>query len=180
VYTSMICLLAVLFFSVTGITLNHPSWTLGGTTSHATYKGALPNNWKAGDTIDWLTVSELFRNKYGVKGAVTAKSSDGTTGQLSFRGPGYSADAFIDEEAASYELTVESQGYLGVLNDLHKGRDSKASWRWFIDVIAAVLIVVSLAGVLLQLFLRKRRRAAFVTAGVGALVLVGMILLAVR
>ncbi len=29
VYTSMIALLVVLFFAVTGLTLNHPEWTFG-------------------------------------------------------------------------------------------------------------------------------------------------------
>ena len=174
----MVCLLAVLFFSVTGITLNHPSWGAGST--RTTYKGALPKNWKTGDTVDWLTVSELFRNKYGVKGAVTARSDDGTTGALSFRGPGYAADAFIDDGAATYELTIESQGFVGVMNDLHKGRDAKSSWKWLIDVVAVILIVVSLAGLLLQLYLRKRRRAAYATAAVGSVALVALMYFAVR
>lgn len=33
VYTSMIALFIVLFFGVTGITLNHPDWTFGDATS---------------------------------------------------------------------------------------------------------------------------------------------------
>ena len=33
VYTSMISLLIVLFFGLTGITLNHPKWTFGQVTN---------------------------------------------------------------------------------------------------------------------------------------------------
>ena len=42
VYTSMISLLVVLFFGLTGITLNHPDWTFGGSATKDTHTGTLP------------------------------------------------------------------------------------------------------------------------------------------
>ena len=52
------------------------------------------------------------------------------------------------------------------MNDLHKGRDASSSWSWVIDASAILLVVVSLTGLGIQLFRRKRRTRALVVAGV--------------
>lgn len=66
VYTSMICLLIVLFFSVTGLTLNHPTWTFGGKGSRSTISGTLPKDWRTGSTVDWLRTAEFLRAKHSL------------------------------------------------------------------------------------------------------------------
>lgn len=63
----------------------------------------------------------------------------------------------------------DQPGLLAVLNDLHKGRDANSSWKWLIDVIGVLLVVISMTGLLLQLFLRKRRRSALASAAIGAI-----------
>ncbi len=50
---------------------------------------------------------------------------------LSFKGPGYSADAFVNRENGEYKLTETSLGIVAVMNDLHKGRDTGKKWRLF-------------------------------------------------
>jgi uncharacterized protein len=175
VYTSMICLLIVLFFSATGLTLNHPTW--GAKTTVSTAAGTMPASWKSGDTIDWLTVSEHLRSANDVTGLVNDHRSDGSQATIVFKGPGYSATGVIDEKVGSYQLTTEREGFLGMMNDMHKGRNTTSSWKWLIDIIAVVLIVISLSGLVLQFFLRRRRRSAYITAGLGvALTLVLMYL----
>jgi uncharacterized protein len=168
VYTSMVCFLVVLFFSATGLTLNHPTWTLGGNGSRATVSGTLPPDWKVGDTIDWLNTAEFLRATHGLRGHVDEHDASSTTASITFKAPGYSADAFIQVDKGTYDLTVEAQGLLGVMNDLHKGRDSSSPWKWLIDVAAIFLVVISLTGLLLQFFLRKRRFRALSVAVVGA------------
>ncbi len=164
VYTSMICLLVVLFFSVTGLTLNHPNWTLGAGSERATAQGALPAGWSEGGSVDWLAVAEYLRDEHGLRGKVVENDNDDQQGSITFKGPGYAADAFFQMADGSYELTVETQGALAVVNDLHKGRDSASSWRWLIDVSAGFLVAISLTGLGLQLFLKARRRSALITA----------------
>ena len=34
----------------------------------------------------------------------------------------------------SYRLTVSCQGAIGMVNDLHRGRDAGRAWAWLIDV----------------------------------------------
>ncbi len=109
----MICLLVVLFFSATGLTLNHPSWSLFGGPTRSTAMGTLPAGFEAADgDVDWLVVADHLREAHGVKGSVTDRRSDSGGGSISFRGPGYAADAFFTTDGA-YQLTVEGQGLLG-------------------------------------------------------------------
>ena len=46
IYTSMVSLLIVLFFGLTGVTLNHPDWL--ATESTKEVKGQLSSAWKSG------------------------------------------------------------------------------------------------------------------------------------
>jgi uncharacterized protein len=180
VYTSMFCLLTVLFFSVTGLTLNHPTWTLGGSTSTESATGTFPDDIALAPEVDWLDVAEYLRAEHGLRGQVAEYDATATDGSISFKGPGFGADAFFDVEDRSYELTVESQSPLGFFNDLHKGRDSATSWRWLIDLSAIFLVVISATGIGLQLFLKARRRSAVVTAIAGSVIFIVLVFLALR
>ena len=179
VYTSMVCFVVVLFFSVTGLTLNHPSWTLGGD-SISRDAGTLPATFKNGAEIDWLQVSEFLRKEHSLRGSVDSTTADAQQGSISYRGPGYAADAFFDVATGSYEIAIKSQGPLGVANDLHKGRDTNSAFKWVIDLSAIFLILISLSGLTMQFFLRKRRRSALWSLAGGAALLALLIVTAVR
>ncbi len=170
VYTSMISLIVVLFFGITGLTLNHPSWTLGDATDRATYTGTLPTGFQVNGTVDFLTVSEFVRSKYSVSGEVSGHDLAGNEGSISYRAPGYAADLFFEVDSAAYQLVVEQQGFVGVMNDLHKGRDAPGSWKWVIDISAGLLVLVAVTGLGIQVFQRKRRTRALLFAA-GGLVL---------
>jgi hypothetical protein len=89
---------------------------------------------------------------------------------VSFKGPGYAADAFINRQTGAYELTKTSAGLVGIINDLHKGRDTGAGWSVFIDISAILLTLVSLTGLLLLLFLKRRRLSGLIVATCGLLI----------
>ena len=141
IYTSMVSLLVVLFFAATGVTLNHPDWLAGERTEEVT--GTLPATWKTAKGIDWLVVAEHLRAAHGVHGTVADRREDDREGSLTFRAPGYSADAFINVRDGSYKLTVSYQGAVGVLNDLHRGRDAGNAWAWLIDVSGVFLVFLT-------------------------------------
>lgn len=178
VYTSMIALLVVLFFGATGITVNHPEWTFGVDPTSSSYTGTLPDGWTADDgTVEFLTISEFLRSEYDVDGDVADFGTDATDGWVSYRGPGYSADVFFDLDTGDYTLNVEEQGWIGVMNDLHKGRDTDSSWNWLIDVSGGFLVLISLTGLGIQLLMKKRRRTALAWALVGTVVTIMLILM---
>jgi hypothetical protein len=172
-YTSMISLLVVLFFSLTGITLNHPDWAFGNAETRRETTGTLPTGWIEGTEVNWLTVAEELRAQQGVHGRAGDTRLDGTEASLSFKAPGYSADAFIDTATGKYTLNVQAQGGVAVLNDLHRGRDAGPAWAWLIDLSGVFLTVVSLTGLGILLYLKKSRvKALAAMLGAGVLVVV--------
>jgi len=176
VYTSMISLLVVLFFGITGLTLNHPSWTFGDGVDRSTYSGSLPGEYLAADgDPDFLAISEYARSEYSVGGDVADYGVAGGEGTISYKGPGYAADLFFQVDSGEFDLVVEQQGFVAVMNDLHKGRDTSSTWKWVIDISAIVLVVVAVTGLGIQLFQRKRRTRALVLGGFGGLVTVVLV-----
>jgi uncharacterized protein len=178
VYTSMLSLMLVLFFAITGVTLNHPDWAFGSKQNQVKSVGQLPVGWTADGKVDWFVVSEYLRSHENLRGEVADKQGDPSDASIDYKGPGYEATAFIRQDG-TYELTVVTQGFMGVINDLHKGRDARTSWKWMIDVIGIGLAFVAFSGVFLQFFLRKRRRSAFASVAFGTAVMVVLTWMAV-
>ena len=112
---------------------------------------------------------EYLRNTNGIRGAVKDFRVEDSDCSVSFKGPGYSADALIDRTTGRYELTETRMGFFAVLNDLHKGRDSGKPWAILIDISAVLMTLVSLTGLLLIFFLQKKRLSGLLAASAGAL-----------
>jgi len=140
IYLSMLSFVVVLFFSVTGLTLNHAAW-FDGKEIEQKYTGNVPVAWvNAPDTshIKKMEIVELLRKSYGIKGYVSDFMIEDEQCSISFKGPGYSANAFIARKDGKFELIELKMGVGAVLNDLHKGRDTGKSWSWLIDVSANI------------------------------------------
>ncbi len=171
-YLSMVSFVIVLFFSVTGLTLNHADW-FDDQFQTNDIDGKLPLAWvKTPDTVsvNKLAIVEHLRNKAGIKGAVSDTRLDDRQFSVSFRGPGYSADAVIDRQKGTYHITQTRMGMVAILNDLHKGRDTGKSWSLVIDGAAIFMTLVSVSGLFLLLFLKNRRLNGLLLAGLGFLI----------
>jgi hypothetical protein len=169
IYVSMISFAIVFFFSVTGLTLNHAD-KFGDQLRSVEEKGKLNVNWvKTEDTskIAKLEIVEYLRNNNNIKAALSDFRIDDLQIGVSFKGPGYAADAFINRSSGEYELTKTSAGFVGIINDLHKGRDTGHAWSVFIDISAILLALVSLTGMLLLLFIKRRRVSGLLVAALG-------------
>jgi uncharacterized protein len=168
-YLSMVSFAVVLFFAVTGLTLNHADW-FAGQVRESRYSGSMPMEWLRGAQPKQLAIAEKLRTAHGIHGAVSDFRADDEQISVSFKGPGYAADAFIDRHTGKYDLTVTRNGFVAVLNDLHKGRDTGRGWSVLIDVSAVLLTLVSLTGLLLLFFVYKRRTSGLILAAAGAAV----------
>jgi hypothetical protein len=171
IYLSMISFGIVLFFAATGLTLNHAEM-FNGEARTVQIKGKVDLKWvKTADPKDVgkLEIVEHLRNTDNVKSALSDFRVDDTQCTVSFKGPGYTADAFIDRATGSYDLTIVRSGIVAVLNDLHKGRDTGTVWARIIDVSAGLMTLVSLTGLVLIFFLQKRRMPGLIAVGIGAL-----------
>ncbi len=120
--------------------------------------------------VDKLAVVEHLRNTHQVRGAVSEFRVDEYECMVLFKSPGYAADAFIDRETGTYNVTVTAMGAVAIMNDLHKGRDSGLAWSLVIDITALLMVFVSITGLVLIFYLKRRRFSGLVTAVVGTIV----------
>ena len=121
-----------------------------------------------------LEIVEHLRSAHGIRGAVSEFRVDEQELLVLFKGPGYAADTVIDRQTGKYMVTETVMGAVAVINDLHKGRDSGPAWSVLIDVSALVTVLVSITGIILIFYLRRRRLSGIVTAVVGT-ILVGLV-----
>lgn len=171
-YLSMFSFLIVLFFALTGFTLNHAEW-FDGRQVEKKFSGRLPATWvNMPDTaqIRKLEIVELLRKTYSIRGFVSDFLIEEERCSVSFKGPGYSADAFIDRSTGGFQVTELKLGLIAILNDLHKGRDSGQGWSYLIDVSAAFLTLVSLSGLVMLFFLKKKRLSGLLLLIVGGVI----------
>lgn len=172
IYLSMASFAIVFFFAVTGLTLNHPDW-FADQQRTAQLKGNIEVKWVKTDSDDKvakLEIVEQLRRTHGIKAALSEFRIDESQCSVSFKGPGYSADVFINRESGEYELTENRMGFVAIMNDLHKGRDSGQAWARLIDVAAIFMTLVSLTGMALIFFLKRWRASGLLLTVVGGVV----------
>jgi hypothetical protein len=152
----MFSFIIVLFFSVTGLTLNHVDW-FPESTVVSELNGAVNAKWvSVSDTakIPKLEIVEQLRANHSIKGQLN----------------GYTADFFVNRADGSYEVTETKMGIIAVINDLHKGRDTGKAWSWVIDFSAIFMIVISVTGLILLLFLKKKRTNGLLWLAIGGVI----------
>jgi hypothetical protein len=165
----MFAFLILFFFAATGFTLNHASW-FDSEQKVVQRQGTLDAAWVAGDAnaVKKFEIEQYFVRTQGVKGQAGDFEISDTECDVSFKGPGYEADATIDRATGRFQLTETRSGFVAVLNDLHKGRDTGTKWSVVIDVAAIGMTLVSLTGLTLIFFLTKRRAFGLMAIVIGA------------
>jgi len=168
IYLSMASFAVVLFFAVTGLTLNHAEYFSHGEVVKNLNGSLSAKEMGAKDHPDTLAIVEHIRNTDHVHGAVNTEDLRVDDDQItfSFRGPGYSADTTVDRATGKYLVVETKAGFIAVINDLHKGRDSGKVWSWVIDASAILLTLVSLTGLVLIFFIYKRRTSGLLLAAI--------------
>jgi len=172
----MVSFSILLFFAVTGITLNHQD-ALNANPKASRFTGQLDLSWlnpAAGRDVARLEIVEALRNAHGIKAALKDFRVEENEIAVAFKGPGYAADGFIDRKKGTYDLTESRLGLVAVINDLHKGRDTGSAWSDIIDISAALMVLVSVTGLTLIFFLQKRLTTGLVALGIGTAVCIAI------
>ncbi len=171
IYLSMVSFAVILFFAVTGFTLNHVD-QLSTEPKITQASGNMPHQWLKPNTgePDKIAILDHLRQTNHLRGEVADYRVDDRQIAVSFKGPGYSADAFIDRDSNRYDVTETSSAMLDVINDLHRGRNTGKAWSVVVDGSAILLTLVSLTGLLLIFFVYKKRTAGLILVALGALV----------
>ncbi len=181
IYSSMLVLVLLLFFAVTGMTLNHPEWQSAIGASSSRQQLQLPDELKS---LQWNEdeleqagqankIAGWLREHHQVQGAVFNFSYDPDEQllELDFKRPAGYSTVVIELAAGQVELSTEYAGTLALLNDLHKGRYAGSSWKWLIDITAVACVLFGLTGFYLLWRQPSRRRSGINTAVFGVILM---------
>ncbi len=182
------CLLGMLLFAITGITLNHagqieakprvstrtavlPDALLQqlvviekGMASAP--KGAARSGTKAPMPLT-EDVARWVQTEFGAR--VMDGNVEWSPGEVYVGLPRPGGDAFLTIDLASGEVNHErtDRGVIAYLNDLHKGRNTGAVWVWFLDVFAIATLVFCITGFFLLQMHSRNRAATWPMVGLG-------------
>jgi hypothetical protein len=152
-WLSAFAFLALMFFSATGLLLNHPEWFGDNSAlveSHAQFR---PAELK-GKTAPAL--GELFASRKQVHGVYASGDIDEDLAQLRFEGVSGDTSVTLDLTSGKADIAWRKATALTVLNDLHRGKNAGTAWKWLIDMSAGLFLVLSLIGYVLFFSLRHR------------------------
>lgn len=155
IYISMLGLLVLVFFSVTGLMLNHEEWFGYAEPVITTRNGVIDRGLL--QEPDKLAIVELLRKDFGATGAMDSFESDDEEFRVVFSSPGRRSQAVISREDGQAEVENESHGFSGRLVELHRGVDAGPAWRLIIDASAILFLIIGLTGLTLWMFVPKWR-----------------------
>jgi hypothetical protein len=181
-YLSALAFAALIFFSATGILLNHPGLLQVNAAAPVEQTFRLEAAQIAAVRAAAAPAEELARIADGRFELAGAFREGEVAGEDVFvRMQGVRGFSDVRGNLASGEVTVyvEREPAVGVLNALHRGEHAGAAWRLAIDVIGALLIVTSIIGFILFLSLRLRLWTSLALTGAGLIVMAGLFLAAV-
>jgi hypothetical protein len=161
-------------FGATGLTLNHQDFGLSEPriqTSLIALDKDLVNN------SDSTGMEAYLRQKLQIRSPSTDVHEDSDQIQMTFAAPGGRTVVTINRADGKAEIEKESRGWLGRLDDLHKGFDTGRVWYWMIDLAAVILMISSLTGMVTLISLRARRRTGFALCALGVLTVLAIYLI---
>lgn len=180
-YSSMLVLVLLLFFAVTGITLNHTAFFSSSVGKYqlqqqynlpaALQRNDLPSEPEQLNTLA-LTISEWLTDTHQLKGGQLQYEwlSDELALVIDIKRPAGYSNVWVDFAGNTVEVDSYFAGYLALANDLHKGRDAGASWSLLIDITAVACIIFALTGFYLMLRSNSQRNVG------NSLALLGIVL----
>ncbi len=175
--SSAICLIAMLLFSATGITLNHAA-QIEAKPQVETRTAQLPPA-----MIEQLAAIpyEGKDHKAALPAAVGAwleqpvsaiadnREAEWSQDEiyLSLPRPGGDAWLSIDRESGEVTHEITQRGWVSYFNDLHKGRNTGTAWSWFIDIFAVACLLFCITGLFLLQFHAGNRPATWPLVALG-------------
>lgn len=162
--SSAFCLVGMLLFAVTGITLNHAAsieskpvvTSLELTLSPALLQAVEQRAAGAQGPLP-LALRQWLLREHHISTPDSAAEWDEREVYLALPRPGGDAWLSVDLDAGQLLYERTERGWISYLNDLHKGRNTGPAWQWFLDAFAVLCLLFSLTGLwLLQQYARQR------------------------
>lgn len=175
--SAAICLVGMLLFAITGITLNHAGRIearLAVSERTATLPAAMVESLKSLPAQGRMPVPEGIVDwaSTALQVETSGREAELAPGDIYIALPRPGGDAWLNLDRnsgeAHYELT--DRGWISYLNDLHKGRNTGAAWSLFLDAFAVACIVFCLTGLVLLHLLSHARPSTWPMVGLGVVI----------
>lgn len=180
--SAAISLAAMLFFAVTGITLNHAA-SIPANPVVADTSGRLPPallaalKAKTDDAPLPAPIAAAVKQAVGLDASGKAGEWSDAEVYVALPRPGGDAWVSIDRANGKISAEVTDRGWISYLNDLHKGRNSGSAWFWFIDIFAVACVLFTVTGLFLLQVHAKHRPSTWpiVLAGIALPVVLALV-----
>ncbi|MDR6674007.1 PepSY-associated TM helix domain-containing protein [Xanthomonas sp. 1678] len=174
--SSALCLIGMLLFAASGLTLNHAArieakpQVLNRTAQlPATLLQRLGGQ-ADGDAPLPRPVSVWLERELGLSLGRRPAEWSADEVYLALPGPGSDAWLSIDRGSGAVEYERTDRGWISYFNDLHKGRNTGPAWGWFIDLFAVACLVFCITGLFLLQLHARQRRMTWPLVGLGLLI----------
>jgi hypothetical protein len=185
--SSAISLVALLMFSVTGLTLNNAGLFESKarvTSGQAQLPDAvLRTTLVAAQTATAelpLSLRQWLRQHWGLRTEGLRPEWSMDEVYLSLPRPGGDAWVRIALPSGEAEFERSERGAVAYLNDLHKGRHTGPVWSWFIDLFAVASLLFAITGLLILKMHAAKRRSVWPLVAAGLVLPVTLLLLFVH
>ncbi|MBA6252899.1 PepSY-associated TM helix domain-containing protein [Colwellia sp. MB3u-55] len=161
VYVSMTLLSLLLFFSVTGITLNHPEWfrdSKADVVERALIIDLSMIKNPPLTPLQIVNVSTAIEQKLSVSLNNTILESSQDELFFSIKRAGKNTAITLDLVSGELFFEETDYGWWALMNDLHKGRNTSVFWGWIIDITSLLCILFALSGFILAMPQRRFNR----------------------
>lgn len=172
--SAALCLVGMILFAATGITLNHagqieaspkvtvvekrlpPALLEALAAAEGPDRRALPT-----PLGDWLAAELNVRS--------TGREAEWSADEIYLALPRPGGDGWVSIDLGDGQVRheVTDRGWISYLNDLHKGRNAGAAWSWFLDLFAGACLVFCITGLFLLKLHAGGRPATWPTVGFG-------------
>lgn len=179
-YLSAFAFIALMFFSLTGILLNHPEWLRRDEIAPVETILKLPIaelDVALKQSNASLALAGLIEGQDGIRGAYTSGEIDGEEALLRFDGVTGNTSVTLDLATGEAEAVQRKSDAVTIINDLHRGKNAGQAWKLLIDITSGLFLVLSLIGYILFFSLRYRLTQTLLLTGISLAALVGVFML---
>ncbi len=173
--SSALCLIGLLLFAFTGITLNHAA-DIPATPVVQNRTLELPDELRAAlapkdEEPDSAALPPALRIWLSQALDLNLPTSEAEWSPeeiyLSLPRPGGDAWLRIERESGAVEYERTDRGWVSYLNDLHKGRHTGLAWKWFLDIFSVACLVFCITGLFILKFHAANRPTTWPMVGMG-------------
>lgn len=174
--SAAICLVGMLLFAATGITLNHAA-SIEARPRVEKQERLLPprllelaRKTAADDRMAPAPIADWVADNIAV--TIKDRAVEWSDDEIYVALPRPGGDAWLTISLDSGEVVYErtDRGWISYFNDLHKGRNTGTAWSWFLDIFAGACLVFCVTGLFLLQLHARNRPATWPVVGLGLLI----------